>query len=243
MSPRPRRLPDSAILDAAVKVVSRTGPERFTLADVGQEVGLSAATLVQRFGSKRLLMLAMLEQMTSIVNGRFTAKLEEGETPLESLYAAALDRADPNHGPEQVANGIAFLLMEINDPEFHAIAISSAQKAVEAYKSRLDDAIEDGDLTDSGIDTLELAETIHSMTLGSLMMWVINREAETKPRTKRDLDTLLRPYRRIPIKSSGKHNHDGRHNHDSTDIHDGSRKHDGKATGPKSVTPAPVIVD
>jgi AcrR family transcriptional regulator len=231
MSPRPRRLPDSAILSAAAKVVSKTGPERFTLADVGQEVGLSAATLVQRFGSKRLLMLAMLEQMTSIVNGRFTAKLTEGESPLDSLYAAALDRADPTHGPEQVANGIAFLLMEINDPEFHAIAIEGAKKAVGAYKCRLDEAIEDGDLTDTGIDTLELAETIHSMTLGSLMMWVINREADTKPRTRRDLDTLLRPYRRVSHKSSARHNHDRSHNHD------------GKATGPKSVTPAPVIAD
>src|SRR6476646_30994 len=116
MSPRPRRMPDSAILSAAAKVVSKTGPERFTLADVGQEVGLSAATLVQRFGSKRLLMLAMLEQMTSIVNGRFAAKAAEAESPLESLYASALDRADPTHGPDNVANSIAFLLMQISDP-------------------------------------------------------------------------------------------------------------------------------
>lgn len=225
MSPRPRRLPDSAILSAAAKVVSQTGPERFTLADVGQEVGLSAATLVQRFGSKRLLMLAMLEQMTSLVNGRFAAKAAEGETPLESLYAAALDRADPTHGPENVGNGIAFLLMEINDPDFHAIAVSSARHAVDAYKAMLDSAIEDGDLSHNGIDTLDLAETIHSMTLGSLMMWVIHRDPGTKPRTKRDLDTLLRPYRRVVPKSTAKHNHDG------------------KATRPKSMTSAPVTAD
>src|SRR5512141_441579 len=165
MSPRPRRLPDSAILQAAAQVVSKTGPERFTLADVGQEVGLSAATLVQRFGSKRHLMLAMLEQMTSLVNGRFAARAAEGDTPLESLYAAALDRADPDHGPENVANGLAFLLLEISDPDFHAIAVRSARHAVDAYKTMLDNAIEDGDLSDNGVDTLELAETIHSMTL------------------------------------------------------------------------------
>lgn len=225
MSPRPRRLPDSAILSAAAKVVSKTGPERFTLADVGQEVGLSAATLVQRFGSKRLLMLAMLEQMTNLVSGRFTAKAAGGETPLESLYAAALDRADPAHGPDNVGNGIAFLLLEISDPDFHAIAVSSAKQAVAAYKKLLDNAIEVGELTDAGIDTRDLAETIHSMTLGSLMMWVIHRDAGTKPRTKRDLDTLLHPYRRISHRSSSKHDHDG------------------KASGPRSVTPAPVGAD
>src|SRR6476469_11017143 len=225
MSPRPRRMPDSAILSAAAKVVSKTGPERFTLADVGQEVGLSAATLVQRFGSKRLLMLAMFEQMANLVNGRFAAKAADGETPLEALYAAALDRADPTHGPENVANGIAFLLMEINDPEFHAIAISSAQQAIDAYKRLLDSAIQDGHLSDDGIDSQDLAETIHSMTLGSLMMWVIHRSSGSKPRTRRDLDTLLRPYRRVATTSTARH------------------KHDGKGTGPKSLTPVPVTAD
>jgi AcrR family transcriptional regulator len=218
-------MPDSAILLAAAKVVTKTGPENFTLADVGQEVGLSAATLVQRFGSKRLLMLAMLEQMTSIVNGRFAAKAAEAETPLESLYAAALDRADPTYGPENVANGLAFLLMEIGDPDFRSIAVSSAAQAVEAYKTMLDNAIEVGELSPTGIDTQNLAETIHSMTLGSLMMWVIHRDLASKPRTKRDLDTLLTPHRRSPQRSTSNHTNGT------------------KTTGPRPVASAPSNAD
>jgi AcrR family transcriptional regulator len=217
-------MPDSAILQAAAQIVSQTGPDNFTLADVGHEVGLSAATLVQRFGSKRLLMLAMLEQMTSVMNGRFAANLAEGATPLESLYAAALDRADPTHGPENIANGLAFLFMQISDPDFQAIAAASATQAVEAYKTMLDNAIDVGELSPTGIDTHELAETIHSMTLGSLMMWVIHRNSDSKPRTRRDLDTLLRPYR---------HQQKAGSNH----------THGSKTTGPKSMTPAPAIAD
>ena len=218
-------MPDSAILKAASKIVAQTGPDNFTLADVGQEVGLSAATLVQRFGSKRLLMLAMLEQMTSLVNGRFAAKVAEGETPLESLYAAALDRADPAHGPENVANGMAFLFTQISDPDFQAIAAASAKQAIEAYKTMLDNAIDVGELSAAGLDTHDLAETIHSMTLGSLVMWVIHRDAGSKPRTKRDLDTLLRPYRRTQHTSSSNH------------------AHAPKTKGPKSMTPAPANAD
>jgi AcrR family transcriptional regulator len=221
-------MPDSAILTAAARVVTQTGPEKFTLADVGQEVGLSAATLVQRFGSKRLLMLAMLEQMTGLANGRFAAKVAEGQSPLQTLYAAALDRADPTHGPENVANGLAFLFTQIGDPEFHAIAVASARQAIEAYKTMLDNAIEAGELEAgelaTGLDTQALAETIHSMTLGSLVMWVIYGDAGSKPCTKRDLDTLLRPYRRIQKPAS---------NH----------AHDSKTKGPKSMTPAPVNVE
>ena len=39
--------------------MSRLGPARLTLAEVAKEAGLSPATLVQRFGSKRGLMLAL----------------------------------------------------------------------------------------------------------------------------------------------------------------------------------------
>jgi AcrR family transcriptional regulator len=60
MSPRPRATSDSAILSAAHRAVTRVGPMRLTLADVAREAGVSPATLVQRFGSKRGLLLALV---------------------------------------------------------------------------------------------------------------------------------------------------------------------------------------
>ena len=55
---RPRTKSDAAVLEAAAVVFGRTGPS-FTLADVAKEAGLAPATLVQRFGSKRGLLLAL----------------------------------------------------------------------------------------------------------------------------------------------------------------------------------------
>lgn len=55
---RPRTVSDESILDATLTVVQRVGPARVTLAAVAAEVGLSAATLVQRFGTQRDLLLA-----------------------------------------------------------------------------------------------------------------------------------------------------------------------------------------
>ena len=204
MSPRPRRLPDSAILDAAAKVVNRTGPERFTLADVGGEVGLSAATLVQRFGSKRALLLAMLEQTISVVDESFEASFANTASPLEGLYAAAVERTSHFDTPESLANRLAFVLLEINDPEFHALAVESARKTMRAYKVMLDNAIDVGELSNSITDTQALAESIHAMTIGSLMMWAITREGP-KPQARRDLDNLLRPFKRTLHRSHTNH--------------------------------------
>ena len=57
--PRPKTVDDTAVLDAAMRVVDRAGPGGLTLGAVAGEVGLSPATLVQRFTSKRGLLLAL----------------------------------------------------------------------------------------------------------------------------------------------------------------------------------------
>ena len=43
---------------AAFRAIARLGPARLTLADVATDVGVSPAAIVQRFGSKRALLLA-----------------------------------------------------------------------------------------------------------------------------------------------------------------------------------------
>src|SRR5579864_8584991 len=55
---RQRTTSDAEVLAAAGRVIARLGPSRFTLADVSAESGLAPATLLQRFGSKRGLLLA-----------------------------------------------------------------------------------------------------------------------------------------------------------------------------------------
>ena len=108
----------------------------------------------------------------------------------------------------------------MNDPEFHALAAESARKAVTAYKTMLDNAIDIGELSNSVSDTQALAESIHAMTMGSLMMWAITREG-SKPPTRRDLDNLLRPFKRVTHRLTA-----------NRDAH-----------GPKHKAPAPALAD
>ena len=55
---RPRKISDERMVQAAGAVIERLGPS-FTLADVAKEAGIAAGTLVQRFGSKHGLLVAM----------------------------------------------------------------------------------------------------------------------------------------------------------------------------------------
>ena len=89
MSPRPRTTTDAAILIATHRAVTRVGPMRLTLADVAREAGFSPATLVQRFGSKRQLLLALVATASGDADGY-----------IEKFYAAfKTHRCRPTHVP------------------------------------------------------------------------------------------------------------------------------------------------
>src|SRR5262245_46111819 len=118
---RPRGTEDAAILRAAAEVIGRTGPARFTLSAVATEVGLVPATLVQRFGSKRGLMLALARQSAADAEaGAGAVQAREARAPhgsaLAALTALAVGRLAPMTTPERFANHLAFLCLDLTDP-------------------------------------------------------------------------------------------------------------------------------
>ena len=52
---------------ATQRVMMRVGPRELTLAEIGAEAGVTAGALVQRFGSKRGLMLELAKQFAESV--------------------------------------------------------------------------------------------------------------------------------------------------------------------------------
>src|SRR5204863_7118420 len=58
MSPRRRKAEDVDVFAALLRVMLRCGPAELTLRAIAAEAGLTAGALVQRFGSKRALLLA-----------------------------------------------------------------------------------------------------------------------------------------------------------------------------------------
>src|SRR5215475_9967006 len=59
--PRPRKASDDDVFAAAYRVMQRVGPADFTLDAIAREAGVTAAALVQRFGSKKKLQVRLAE--------------------------------------------------------------------------------------------------------------------------------------------------------------------------------------
>ena len=193
MSPRPRTVDDGAILQAAGMVISRLGPSTFTLADVAKEVRLSPATLVQRFGSKRGLMLALAQVGMEGVDACFAAVRSAHPRPLDAVMAAATEMTRHVDTPEEMANHLAFLQIDLSDPEFYRLMLENSTRILAGYKKLLDEAIAAGEIV--RCDTRRIARAVGSMAGGSLIAWAVLREGTAEAFVRRDLETLLAAYR------------------------------------------------
>ena len=195
MSPRPRATSDQAILGATHRVVSRVGPN-LTLADVAREAGVSPATLVQRFGSKRGLLLAFAAAGTGGLGEEFDRIRRRHRSAVAAVYAVADCMAAMADTPEMLSNSLALLQMDLTDPEFHAHALAHS-RAMSAEMTRLlDEAVATGEL--KPCDTRRLARAAHAMIGGSLLQWAVDREGTPIDRLREDLDSLIDPRRRRP---------------------------------------------
>jgi AcrR family transcriptional regulator len=194
VSPRPRTVTDDDILAATARAMSKVPPTRFTLAEVAREVGLAPATLVQRFGSKRGLLLALSAQSAASMDACFDMVRQVHSSPLEALFDAATQMARFSVTPEELANSIAYLQIDLSDPDFHHHILMSSRATQRGYAALLDDAVEAGEL--APCDTKRLARAVEAVAAGSLIGWAIHRKGKAEAWVRSDLETLLTPHER-----------------------------------------------
>lgn len=190
---RPRTVSDEEILAALARAISRVGPARLTLADVAAEAGIAAPTIAQRFGSKRKLLLAFAARAPGQLPESFARARASHATPLAALLSEPLGATQAMGTPGALAHHLAFLQLELADPEFHQHVLEHAQVAREQIRLLLDAAVQQGELRPC--DTTSLARAIHVTYNGALITWAIFREGPLASHLRQELEFILRPFR------------------------------------------------
>src|SRR5207245_10810330 len=124
MSPRPRQISDEAILMATMRVMQRRSPVELTLADVAKEAGVVPATLIQRFGTKRGLLLAACRTAPGGVPEQFAAARAKYGSPLKTPIELYAECSGFTSTPYASANGLAYRHVDLADHEFQAITLA-----------------------------------------------------------------------------------------------------------------------
>jgi AcrR family transcriptional regulator len=193
MSPRPRETSDAELLAATARVMQRRSPAQLTLAHVAKEAGVVPATLIQRFGTKRNLLLAAVRTAPAAVPPQFAEARKRFRGPLATLIGLMADCTTFASTPKAIANGLAYLQIDLTDPDFHAVTLAQAKAIVAEIRKLLDEALAARELRPC--DTSLLARLVHTAYGGSMLNWAIHRKGTVAAWVRRDLETLLAPYR------------------------------------------------
>ena len=193
MAPRPRETSDEEILAATGRAMQKYSPTQLTLAHVAREAGVVPATLIQRFGTKRNLLLTMCRTAPSGTSQQFEAARAKHKSPLKALVELYVECSGFAATPESMANGLAYLQNDLTDPEFRAITLAQFKVIRGETKRFLDEAVAARELVEC--DTAELARLMQQLNGGSMLDWAVFREGSLASWIRRDLEALLRPYR------------------------------------------------
>jgi AcrR family transcriptional regulator len=191
--PRPRKHTDEELVAAAARVIAARGPHQLTLTDIGREAGISPATLSQRFGSKRGLLLAVAASGPAVIGNAFSEASGRSRTPLGALEGALTSLAASVSDPDEVANHLAFLALDLASPDFreHAALDTGALRA--GIDALIKEAATAGHVVVRSRPPL--VELVQASYHGALLMWAIERDGSAAERVRRHVRLALAPYR------------------------------------------------
>jgi AcrR family transcriptional regulator len=199
MSPGRQKVSDEEVFAAAQRAMTRQGPHELSLADIAAEAGVSAGRLVQRFGSKRALLLALAERFGGSAAAVFADLRAAHRRPLATLRAYAACMAGLAVTPEALSRNLAYLQIDLTDPDFRAHLLANARATRREIEALLRAAIAVGELKPD-VDIRRLARTTETAISGSLMTWACYREGSAARWMRRDLDAVLQPHL-TPVRS------------------------------------------
>jgi AcrR family transcriptional regulator len=193
MRERRLKVTDDEIFAAAQRAMTRRGPHELTLAHIAVDAGVSPGRLVQRFGSKRALLLALAERFAGSAGTVFDGLRAAHRRPLAALRAYAMCMADLASTPDALSRNLAYLQIDLTDPEFRAHLQANARATRLEIESLLHRAVMEGVLRRDA-DPHRLARTIEAVISGSLMTWACYRKGSAAAWIRRDLDAVLQPH-------------------------------------------------
>jgi AcrR family transcriptional regulator len=193
MSPRPRKITDDELFAAAARVMQRVGPAELTLAAIAGEAGVTPGALVQRFGSKRALLVALSERVAADSAPMMTGFAARHRSPLAALRAYAEAMAHLAPSPAAYARNLAYLINDLTDPALRRPLVRQAGAHAAALRDLVESAKAQGELT-ADAKAAPLARTLEAVIAGSMLTWALYRKGSAARWIRTHVDAVLAPY-------------------------------------------------
>ena len=161
---RRKTISDETVLAVALRVMTTKGPE-FTLADIAAAAGIAPATLVQRFGDKRRLIVAAFAQDNDAF-ARALAELPVG-SGADAVIAVFRLLTPGTSDVGAFADQLLWLRQDMRDPDLNRLARERFRLLREAIAQRLPPL---------AIAPADAARLVEAQWQGALNQWGIAPE-------------------------------------------------------------------
>ncbi len=188
---RPREISDQRLLAAIASAIGDRGPHKVTLADVATRAGVSTGILVQRFGSKRGMLLTFARS-ASPGPGIGRALTKQGD-PADVLATALAGRSGGDMEIDQFVNHLAFLHLDLADPEFREALAAQEREIFDMMLAYLHAKVSDQVLVVENV--ADLAVQVMNIRHGVRIRWAIDQTVPLRDAMLASMRTLLLPYR------------------------------------------------
>ncbi|HLK24209.1 MAG TPA: helix-turn-helix domain-containing protein [Caulobacteraceae bacterium] len=164
---RRKTISDEDVLAAAARVMFARGPTEFTLADVAAEAGIAPATLVQRFGDKRGLVVAAIAQD----NAAFASNMRalppaRGPEAVIDVFRQMFPEVGESNA-DYFADQLLWLRQDMRDPDLNRLARERFAVLREVVAARM---------PDTPIEETLAAQLVEAQWQGALLQWGLEPE-------------------------------------------------------------------
>lgn len=191
---RPRGIADEDLLAAAQDLLFEVGPAAFTLEKSAARAGVSAATLIKRFGSKRQLLLALNRQWVASIEPGMAAAAQGHGTALGRLHAAALWGSEDLDSPANASGQLAALALDLQDEKMRELLAAGWQVIQDQLTRLAADAISAGELSGDP-PAGQIARILRAAREGTCLAWSVSPDGSLMARLEADIDAILMSWR------------------------------------------------
>jgi AcrR family transcriptional regulator len=188
--PRPRVADDEQLLSAAQQVLYELGPAVFTLERAAARGGVSPATLIKRFGSKKRLFLELNRRWVASIGPGLDAAAAGQATPLARLRAAALWGFADFDSPARTANQLATFALDLQDPAMQELLAAGWQIIQDRLTGLASEAIAAGELPRAG-SAEQVARILFAAGQGTLLTWCVQPSGSLVAQAEADIGAVL----------------------------------------------------
>lgn len=176
--PRKKTLSNNDLLDRILDLIHRSGPAAVTFAAAASEAGLSAATLVQRFGTKDALFHAALVRAWDLLDLQTEAAISAHPRTAKGAVAILVALSGDYDSEQDYAEGLLILREDMRNSDLRARGEQWGTRLAEGLGHCLADP--DGPRPDLG-------RLLAGQWQGALLWWGFSRAGSPAEAIERDL--------------------------------------------------------